>query len=303
MNLLHLSVSYNNWEGFKTLLRIENSLEVWKSDLDGNNVIHLACNAIDTKFVDTLCLEGIFSSRYLNSTNVKGQSCLHCLCTVDSEQWIEKVINRPGINIELPCKEGNTPFIASVLSDNLKLCEILHGKGVNINHQNKKGFSALHYACINNFHDGVLQLITWKAKINVKNQYGLTPLCFAVIKDNRKIVRLLLKNNADLKIKDRNCWSVLHHAVKRDNISILQDLLVEIGTTRYRKKNCLNPLFMACSFRNLEAVKVLLPYQSQKGVLLAYNCAKKTNATEIIETIRIHAKVFFNFSIIANDTV
>lgn len=260
MSLLHLSISFDNWQGFQILFKIENNLEKWNKDIDANTILHTACKTLNTKFLNALCQDGRFSTDYLNVTNQKGLSSFHCLCSVDSDKWMNNVVNRVGLKFELTCKEGNTPFITSVISGNLQLAKLLFSKGVNIDHQNKNGFSALHYASMKNLPSCVQQLIEWNAKIDTKNKYGLTPLCFAVINDNKDIVEFLIKYEANMNIADRHGWTVLHHAVKRNNVELLKCLLDNKAKVNCKNKKRRTPLMLAYSIGNIKAAMEILPY-------------------------------------------
>lgn len=270
MSLLHLSAYFNNWEGFQILFEIENNLEKWGDDNNKNTVLHTASRAADVRFINTLCSKGIFSTSFLNKTNNSGLSPLHSLCSVSSTEWIIKILhNRPELNVNLPCKEGNTPFLLSVISGNSELSEILFSLGAKIDHKNKNGFSALHYACIRSFHQIVEDLLQWGATVNLKNKYGLTPLCFAVINGNSDIVKLLLNSGADQNIADNRGWTILHHAVKRNNNDILRYLPrqgANPNTKNYRKRT---PLMLAKSVDNREAIQEILAHESRENLLKA----------------------------------
>lgn len=292
MSLLHLSIFFNNWDGFNTLFSIEKCLERWRPDENGNTILHLACESLDTKVLNILHRHGNFTTEFLNRRNNKGQSPFHCICTTDSEEWLMKMINEPQLNFELVCNEGNTPFMTAIFSENLKAAKLLYKKGANINHQNKKGNTALHYACMKNLFTCAEQLIKWNANIDVKNTFELSPLSFAVMNDCQKIFNLLLKNKANVNVVDTNGWTALHHAVKRDNVELLRALLQSGVNVNHRNKNGQTALILACSLNRIEAMDYLLPNASERDLLKAYEYSKQRKFVAVAERIQLYMKMF-----------
>lgn len=255
MSLLHLCIFFNNFKGFNVLLGLEKNLEKWGSDDNNETVLHLACEV--PRYLYFLCENGEFTNAYLNKKNKKGKSVFQSICGTVNGSLVKKLLKRKNLQIESKCYEGNTPFIASIASNNIITAGHLYEKHANIQHQNKKGNTALHIACMKNVFLGVLQLLEWKANINIKNNFGITPLCYAVMKDHRKIVHLLLTHSADVNVVDENGWTVLHHAVKRDNIEVLQTLLKNNADFNVMNKRQQTPLMMAFSLGKKDAIKCL----------------------------------------------
>lgn len=291
MSLLHLSVSVNNWEAFEILFEIDNRLEKWKVDNNGNTILHVASKVDDKRFINTLYQKGKFSTEFLNRINSKGQSSFHSLIESGVTNYVNDIENTPGLDVTIACKMGNTPFITSIISGNLEVARILEKMKVNINHKNKKGYTAMHYACINNNLKCAEQLISWNADINAKNKLGHTPLSLAVINDNRDVFLILLRNNAKLNTCDKNGWTALHHAAKRDNVFLLRCLLLMDAKRRNNRKRQ-TPLMIACYFNRLLAVKVLLQNEKRANVLKAYHYAEKYSSMDIIDLINSHKTLF-----------
>lgn len=292
MSLLHLSIIANNWEGFQTLLKIENQLEKWNTDQNDNNVFHLACTVTDTRFLATLCMLGKYSGEFLNQTNTSGQSSLHGFCCLQPDLWINEVIDTPGLDLELSCKKGITPFIISILSENFKTAEVLLEREVDINHQNQFGLSALHYTCMNNLCKSAEFLIKWKANINIENNDGHTPLFFAVNNEHLDIVHLLIKHKANINSVDKHGSTVLHLAVHNSNASLIELLVKNGAKTKKRNKKHQTPFILACLTKKLNAVKVLLPYETQQTLQWAFSHARKIHYDELEQIILQHRRAF-----------
>lgn len=99
-------------------------------------------------------------------------------------------------------------------------------KSVNVNEKDEQGFTALHYASMQEQLPAVIHLITNEAEINVTDNEGKTPLHYACEKENYPIVRYLLKKGADKTKKDNSDKSP-EDFVKEKEMSQLESLLSE----------------------------------------------------------------------------
>lgn len=257
MSLLHLSIFFNNTLAFRRLSKLEIPLHEWGLDNDANNVLHLACEVAEKEKLMTLFTFGQYTNEFLNSRNSKERSSFYNLCYRGSYTLVQEVISAvPEIDIDSPCDEGNTPFLMSISSNNLKLARVLQKKGVNINHKNKKGNSALHYAGMKNYLRCAKQLIKWNANINSKNVYGLTPLYFTIKNKNWNIFCIFLDKGANINSRDENGFSLLHHALKSDP-KFLKRLLDSGADFLTKDKRGKNVLEKAVQLHNAKAVNII----------------------------------------------
>lgn len=78
---------------------------------------------------------------------------------------------------------------------------------VNINFQDKNGYSYLHAAAQSGSIDVIKKLLRKGANIDIKDKFGKTPLMVAISeyypehRNNRTIIDLLIENGADVKAK------------------------------------------------------------------------------------------------------
>ncbi|GHU77758.1 hypothetical protein FACS189462_0460 [Spirochaetia bacterium] len=98
--------------------------------------------------------------------------------------------------------------------------------GANVNEQDKKGWSALHYAI--NYEDVSLIELLLKngANVDIQDVYGNTPLFRAVYncKGDGTIIKLLLSYGADKKLKDNDGISPYDLAYDIANFPVAQFL-------------------------------------------------------------------------------
>lgn len=293
MSLLHLSLNYDNTPAFTNLLNLETNLEEWGYDSDGNSVLHLACELNDKSGVMSLLEMGEYSLDFLNKKNRKGHTCFHILCYRGYDELMLKLKDRPGVDVNSVCNDGNTPFLEAIISRNLSQARQLKKRGTNVNHRNKKGNTALHYACMKDDLKCAKQLIKWKADINSKNEYGLTPLSFAIMYNNRNVFSLLLQNKAEVNCLDRNNSTPLHHAIKRNRVKYLESLLKNGANVAIKSKNGNTALMVACLLKNNEAVKCLLNYETEEKLRQAQIFSQRTGRQAIAQIIETHISLFY----------
>ena len=83
--------------------------------------------------------------------------------------------NKNFIDINQKLIEGNTLLIISAREGNLMITKFLCSEGININLQNDKGNTALHYAIGNQFYSIADILTRFGARENISNNKGLFP--------------------------------------------------------------------------------------------------------------------------------
>ncbi|EMT70529.1 Ankyrin repeat domain-containing protein 50 [Fusarium odoratissimum] len=97
--------------------------------------------------------------------------------------------------------------------------------GVNIDHQDSHGMSALHLASRRGFANLVQALLHRGADTDLMNERdsrGVTPLHMAVMQGHEAIVNQLLAAGADVNAKDDDRWTPLHAAVVRGHDNLIE---------------------------------------------------------------------------------
>ncbi|CAF1186000.1 unnamed protein product [Adineta ricciae] len=173
--------------------------------------------------------------------NVKDQqqrTPLH-LAVVKGHLEIVKHLVQRGAKLNVVDSDQRTPLIKAVLSGsqnpqlNYQICQVLINgdNDAAINHLDKLGRSALHYAIDYGNEDLVnLLLSNENCDPNLRDQEQRTPLHLAVKRNNVLIVRALLSNDhkqqADLNQVDRNGQTPLHVAASVGYADIVRLLLL-----------------------------------------------------------------------------
>jgi uncharacterized protein len=117
-------------------------------------------------------------------------------------QELKRVID--SIGVEACDNYNRTALILAAFYNNTELVIWLIEKGVNINHQDKSGFSALHYAAKEQHVEIVKVLIESKATVDIKDSSGNTPLIGAIYnaRGYYKVIELLIKAGASPELKN-----------------------------------------------------------------------------------------------------
>ena len=93
-----------------------------------------------------------------------------------------------------------TPLIWATFSNNVKLLRWLIENGANINHQDRNGYCALHFAGQQKSLESAKLLLDNGANINLKDIHGNPPIWTAIFnsRGDYTIVKLFVTNGADL---------------------------------------------------------------------------------------------------------
>lgn len=116
-------------------------------------------------------------------------------------EWIEK----KGLNVMCFTPVHKNSLLhgflhASVSPDWKNICLLLIEKGIQVDHQNKSGNSALNCCCEYGTFEQVEFLVENKANVNLQNNFGVTPLMFACSNrtDYTRIIHYLISKKASL---------------------------------------------------------------------------------------------------------
>lgn len=137
--------------------------------------------------------------------------------------------------------EGQTPRVAYLLR-----------LGVDLDHSDDEGFTALHHACLSGFEDVVQLLLESGADVNAQSLDLGTPLCLAALRERENVVQLLLKYRASVDKAGLWVGSPLHcasfvgslavtkilldHGAALDSVCSIRVKILAYGCTLYSQK-------------------------------------------------------------------
>lgn len=110
-------------------------------------------------------------------------------------------------SIDIEDNYGRTVLLNAALYGNLELTEWVIEKGANVNHIDKNGYSALHFAAQENHTDVVKFLLEHNASPNIQDKNGNTPAWVAIMYwnggQNYDTLKAIVDANADLSLKNK----------------------------------------------------------------------------------------------------
>ncbi|CAD5222211.1 unnamed protein product [Bursaphelenchus xylophilus] len=176
-----------------------------KTDVNVNlvNNMLIACSNGQLELVQYFLAKGVTLSK---DQRYDGKSSL--ICAVESGSWdlVVSVLNGYDGEINKDLVDGtqwNALIVASRLG-HIGLVDLLLNKGIDINHQDVEGLSALSHAILNEQFSLASQLINRKADINVVDKDGNTLLHLLAIHHNKSLVDRLLESGLQVDAKNND---------------------------------------------------------------------------------------------------
>nr|XP_058941683.1 transient receptor potential cation channel subfamily A member 1-like [Pocillopora verrucosa] len=169
---------------------------LYKADLDGSSLLHMAVDGGNIKIVE-LCL--------LNGSRVR--------CPKTSDK---------STAFHLACAQGSMEIVKLLASYDLSICRITL--------LDAEGQTPLHRAATNNHVSVVEYLLDQGAAIDPPDKSRRTPLYQATSKGAVDTVGFLLKRGADVTVKTIQLRSVIHAAVPFPNV---MELLLRVPSSAY----------------------------------------------------------------------
>ena len=175
---------------------------------------------------------------------------------------VQCILLWPNININHQDKHGYTSLMHAIINGSSACAQtLISQKDIHLKKKNNMGWTALHCAA----HFGqvtCLQAILTKDcnQINEKDYDGWTPLHHAIYRGDVDCLKALLsKENIRVNKKDNGGWTPLHCAVYYYDVDCLQTLLTNTNTQVNKKDyGGWTALHVAANYGNLRCLKILL---------------------------------------------
>lgn len=139
------------------------------------------------------------------------------------------------VNINIRDKNNESLLMPTITQSHLNVVELLLKSGIDIDAQDRHGWTALHFACVCPFDKDIPTakaiidlLLANKADIEAKDEDGEPPLFTAVRFNKPDLVKFLLKKGANIHAKNKRKANCLIIANEK-HLSIISALLTEEG--------------------------------------------------------------------------
>lgn len=169
-----------------------------------------------------------------NTPDARGRTGLTLAIRQESWQVVDTLLVAPGIDINLPNKQGETPLMLAAIKGNLPLVKQLIAKGADVN---RAGWTPLHYAASAGLEHSVeiaAYLLDKSAYIDAPSPNGTTPLMLAAQYSSDAMVRLLLAEGADLSLRNQQGFGAVEFAEKSE-----RDFMVKMLQSTHKARNML----------------------------------------------------------------
>lgn len=190
----------NNYEQLKLLLK--NNIDLDVIDNENNTLFHYISKYNNKEIFNLFNL----NDNILNNQNNLGETCLHIAINNDNNDIITELL-KTNINLDITDYQYEFTAINYLIFNNkLKYLDDINFEKININIQDYKGRTYLHYLIIYNktfYINKLLENKNLDFNFNLSDLNGFTPLHLALqmnnLKDNYDIIyHLLIKTNLNL---------------------------------------------------------------------------------------------------------
>ena len=133
-----------------------------------------------------------------NITIFRGLSPLHLACNYDSLEFVKKMLEIPGIEVDLVTSEGMTPMHECVIFGSTEIVRLLNSHGADVNHRDYYGRTPISIAASWAELGTVEALYELGADVNIPDHEGATPVYMAASYGHFEMVKRLHEMGADL---------------------------------------------------------------------------------------------------------
>jgi ankyrin repeat protein len=130
------------------------------------------------------------------TTDIHGFTALHLACQSTNIESISILINDKRVDVNIPSKDGCTPFFVACAKGNLETIKILmNNERVDVNKVDKDGVTPLHMACANG-HLEVIKILMNDERIDVNkiDKDAFTPFFVACLEGHLEVIKLLMND-------------------------------------------------------------------------------------------------------------
>ncbi|XP_046359772.2 serine/threonine-protein phosphatase 6 regulatory ankyrin repeat subunit B-like [Haliotis rufescens] len=257
-----LLLAAENWSSETLVHLLEKGADVFTTDGNLQNIIHLICktgqektlkiliktmsrlfndqvmnkvmNSVDAKARTPLMVaalngsEGCFqllkslSNSNKQNKDIHGNEILHLACRGGSTAIVQHLVSRSNINSKAWC--DLTPVMMAAVGGHQGVFDLLVSKHADLTMVDRYGDSILHLACLGG-NEAIVQHLVSSLNINNRDLQGWTPIMMAAAAGTKSVFDLLVSMHADLTQVDVCGDSLLHLACQGGDTAIVHHLV------------------------------------------------------------------------------
>ena len=215
---------------------------LYKKDDQGRTVFHYIAMKGDPSVLDN-------AYNYINGSNYTLK-----------HSYLSKEWKRP---LDIPDKNGRTPFFYAMMSKNWGVAKRLLEHGVNFNYTDHEYVAPIAFALKYDNFDMVKTLVDRGASFDSNDDHHRSLLVYPILHKRMDILKYIIENarEVDISYLDDNYWSPIMYATRYKNYEALEYLLKKGSNPNYReKKYYRSPLIWAIIDNDRRAIEILLKY-------------------------------------------
>lgn len=222
-NFFHFAVITNDTNLLNSLYQKNKNKLADTTDFREHALIHYACIYDATASLNWLILKGAQS----NHKNTKGETIAHYAVRHGSAQLLKVLFNN-NIELDLPDENGIYPIHLAIMQGYADKLIFLLDKKINTEQCTEDG-NANHFVHLAAHHGQlkILELLHQAGyELNSSNEQGLYPFHLAAYHGHSKIVTYLLNNGSSVnqKTEHKNFTTVMHLATEQGQLTVLKAL-------------------------------------------------------------------------------
>ncbi|MEK7735439.1 MAG: ankyrin repeat domain-containing protein [Pseudomonadota bacterium] len=177
---------------------------------------------VDRRFEESVRLAS--DKANVHARDAEGRTALHWAATVDSVEWVERLI-KAGLAVDVRDRPGRTPLGEAAFHGHTDVARLLLKRGADPNATDSIGGSPLIFAALRNRGQALSVLLEHGAKPDQADRSGATALMMAAYKGHLDIVERLLKAGADRHRRDSRGAHALDYARGGGRQDVIERLL------------------------------------------------------------------------------
>ncbi len=167
----------------------------------------------------------------------------------------------PGFNINADDENENTALFMAVVRSDEATVKLLISLGINVNHMNRYGSTALMYCVSHGEWTPMTELlIKAGADVNIANNSGNTALMYAIVRNNAENVEIILKAGANVRALNNEYFGTRAFLKRRNRRNDDTDVVEKLVIDAHQRLRYIKNVALIDCFVNDDIIKTIQKY-------------------------------------------
>ncbi|XP_048253962.1 ankyrin-3-like [Haliotis rufescens] len=182
--------------------------------------------------------------------DINGDNILHLACLGGHVKMVKYILSQGIVDINCRGMYGRTPLMIAATDGHKDVFDLVIIEGGDVSAFDGNGNNILHLACVGGNVDIVKYILSQNiAEINSKTTNGLTPLMVASAEGHKDVFDLLVSEGGDVSAVDGNGSTILHVACFCGQVEMVKHILSQNIVDIYAKNKHAYTAAMMAKFR------------------------------------------------------